>query len=613
MPLGLTHRTRRRPRARLIGVFAVASIVATIQAGFGSFASFSDATQTVNAADVSLNVTNITVTGDAGGTALTETVTDMMPGDFRERLIQLSANTNFAPAVGITVSGTINNDPTLTTLAGINQVGDSINVLSGTNPWLDPGQPGGTTSAGQGGLFIELYSCAGTWSSVAGVLASSTADRDYTCSTGANGTLLAAYDVPTSGSAPTQWVVPPLASNQTILVRTRHTNDTTTDGRQNTQQNEQVTLTHAMQGATPDAGWTSITSGGYGINSFSCGIKSPGTLWCWGENGDRALGIGALPNQTRPYRVGSQADWTAVASGSAHTCGIRAPGTLWCWGTNTSGQLGLGDTALRDTPVQVGSNTDWASVDAGVGTTCATTTSNNLFCWGHNATGQIGNNSTTPQSTPTSPTISTNFTLVSVGGDHTCGRRTDATLWCWGRNDAGQLGIGNATQQLTPTQSGVATDWTHVSTGGAHTCGRRAAGAIYCWGVWDNGQLGTGQTSNQSTPQQVGTETDWSSIGVGINHSCTIKNDGRGFCWGWGVWGALGNGSPNSGWTLTQVGGTAQWSSFAGHVHRCGIDTSTRLWCWGLSPGGLGLGDTDVRMTPNLVTTPGVGRSSGAA
>lgn len=45
--------------------------------------------------------------------------------------------------------------------------------------------------------------------------------------------------------------------------------------------------------------------------------------------------------------------WTRVAAGPAHTCGIRSDGTLWCWGENLHGQLGDGTTTPRLVPKQI--------------------------------------------------------------------------------------------------------------------------------------------------------------------------------------------------------------------------------------------------------------------
>ena len=55
-------------------------------------------------------------------------------------------------------------------------------------------------------------------------------------------------------------------------------------------------------------------------------------------------------------RMNHRARWAHLAAGASHTCGIRTGGTLWCWGYNYSGQLGIGSHGIdaeQDRPRQV--------------------------------------------------------------------------------------------------------------------------------------------------------------------------------------------------------------------------------------------------------------------
>ena len=45
-------------------------------------------------------------------------------------------------------------------------------------------------------------------------------------------------------------------------------------------------------------------------------------------------------------------DWTSLSAGERHTCAVKSNGSLWCWGTNGNGQLGDGD-AWSSSPVKV--------------------------------------------------------------------------------------------------------------------------------------------------------------------------------------------------------------------------------------------------------------------
>jgi alpha-tubulin suppressor-like RCC1 family protein len=64
------------------------------------------------------------------------------------------------------------------------------------------------------------------------------------------------------------------------------------------------------------------------------------------------------------------------SAGSSHSCGVRTNGTLACWGENGDGQATPPAGTLR-------------SVSAGgFGYTCAIKTNNTLACWGNNDYGQ---------------------------------------------------------------------------------------------------------------------------------------------------------------------------------------------------------------------------------
>jgi Regulator of Chromosome Condensation (RCC1) repeat protein len=64
-----------------------------------------------------------------------------------------------------------------------------------------------------------------------------------------------------------------------------------------------------------------VSAGGF----HSCGLRSDGTLVCWGSNSN---------GQATPP-AGS---FTAVSAGAFYGCGLRSDGTLACWGDNGVGQ-----------------------------------------------------------------------------------------------------------------------------------------------------------------------------------------------------------------------------------------------------------------------------------
>jgi alpha-tubulin suppressor-like RCC1 family protein len=116
------------------------------------------------------------------------------------------------------------------------------------------------------------------------------------------------------------------------------------------------TVADGGEGAWDD--WTVFSAGG----QHTCGLRADESLWCWGAGDQGQRGDGSTDAQREtPARVlaeamegGAWSDWSSVASGHQHSCGIRTDGTLWCWGARTSGRLGDGETdGYTATPVLV--------------------------------------------------------------------------------------------------------------------------------------------------------------------------------------------------------------------------------------------------------------------
>ena len=54
----------------------------------------------------------------------------------------------------------------------------------------------------------------------------------------------------------------------------------------------------------------------------------------------------------------------AVAAGHRHTVALKSDGTLWAWGRNGDGQLGDGTTGDKTVPAQIGPATNWFNMAA---------------------------------------------------------------------------------------------------------------------------------------------------------------------------------------------------------------------------------------------------------
>jgi len=90
-----------------------------------------------------------------------------------------------------------------------------------------------------------------------------------------------------------------------------------------------------------------------GENIQTCGVTLGNIAYCWGSNGEGALGDGTTTNRLRPVRVAGGLRFRNVRAGEAHTCGLTTDYRAYCWGYNGVGALGDGTVINRLAPVAV--------------------------------------------------------------------------------------------------------------------------------------------------------------------------------------------------------------------------------------------------------------------
>jgi alpha-tubulin suppressor-like RCC1 family protein len=341
----------------------------------------------------------------------------------------------------------------------------------------------------------------------------------------------------------------------------------------------------------------------YNKEWVSANIKSDGSLWFWGWNGEGQMTNGTQADQTIPKAIQSPAKWKSVVPGGEHVVAVKSDGTLWAWGNNEYGQLGTGNATYNLTDIlQVGTDNNWQRVTAGDYYTLAIKTDGTLWSWGNYRGGVLGNDSGEDQRTPKQVGPFTTWISVSANFVHVLGITEYGMLYSWGDNDAGQVGNGTKNTQYTPTYLNMG--WKAASAGYRHSLAVREEGTLWAWGSNDSGVLGNGpQAGDVTTPTQVGTASDWETISAGKNHNLAIKTDGTLWAWGSNMFYQLGDGTTVDKSVPTQIGTDTDWKYIAAaSVYSMAVKTDGTLWAWGINDvGQLGDGTKNTAKTPKLI------------
>jgi alpha-tubulin suppressor-like RCC1 family protein len=96
--------------------------------------------------------------------------------------------------------------------------------------------------------------------------------------------------------------------------------------------------------------WSAIAAG----QLHTIALKLDGTLWTCGDNTNGQLGDGTTAYKLTLTQITGNS-WSAITAGNLgdHTIAIKSDGSLWSWGLNGNGQLGDGTTVNKNIPTQI--------------------------------------------------------------------------------------------------------------------------------------------------------------------------------------------------------------------------------------------------------------------
>jgi alpha-tubulin suppressor-like RCC1 family protein len=198
----------------------------------------------------------------------------------------------------------------------------------------------------------------------------------------------------------------------------------------------------------PQTKWVDIANGGL----HSLALDEYGQIWSWGSNGNGQLGTGSPGvNSNYPVLIERIDSVVQIDAGLEYGLALRTDGSLWSWGFNGNGQLGLGNTIQQNIPTRIGTETNWRNIMAGSVFCFALNEQDSLFGWGFNMQGNLGLGHISDVWEPTPIVEAGQWKQVSAAegsivniylvGSHSVGIRKNETGLCsTGSNYIGQLG-----------------------------------------------------------------------------------------------------------------------------------------------------------------------------
>lgn len=248
-------------------------------------------------------------------------------------------------------------------------------------------------------------------------------------------------------------------------------------------------------------------------------IKTDGSLWTWGHNGNGQLGNGGKGKDFNGWSIFQETplkimdDVAAVSCGISHAAAIKTDGSLWVWGNTSYGRVGNGyEDGLQTTPVKIMDGV--ASVYCGIdienpfvlqtdGTLVTWPQYTKMIPYSENGV-PMGERPAPPQEPLPLQVIAQDVISVADGSDYSLSTnnvayiKKDGSLWIYGENRFCQLGAPEKvnvsyTTYKNPTK--VMDNAVSVAVCGFNAViAMKSDGSLWMWGAADN--IGNGVAGN---------------------------------------------------------------------------------------------------------------------
>jgi len=309
---------------------------------------------------------------------------------------------------------------------------------------------------------------------------------------------------------------------------------------------------------------------------------------------------------------------TQIAAGGKHTLCTSDGGSVFAWGENYFGQLVVGDKQDRGVPTLVTGllkTNSVVQVTAGFQHSACLTADGLVYVCGSGFFGQLGVGDTENRVMPTlvrGELEGRKVLQVAAGQFHTLCVTEDGSVFAFGDNGGGQLGVGDRVNRLVPTLlTGDLANKSvmQVAAGSSHTMCITADGLVFACGHNSDGQLGVGDTERRLVPTLITGQLQGKTAvhaAAGSSYTLCITADGSLFGWGANYDGQLGVGDTEERQVPTLV--TALQGKQVAHVaagsnHTICTTSDGSVFTWGCRYAGmLGLGDDQSdKLVPTLV------------